>query len=89
MEVAALGRPITGIPPAPGPFSADCANAALREELKKLYGAMHKNVAAKEGACPGRRRRQPPLVATYIGPRGERWGGNELEASSTGAPLSP
>ena len=60
MEVAALGRPITGIPPAPGPFSADCANAALREELKKLYGAMHKNVAAKEGACPGRRRRQPP-----------------------------
>ena len=33
-----------------GPFAADCANAALRDEVKKLYAAIFKKVSPKEGA---------------------------------------
>ena len=36
-----------------GPFAADCANAALREEVKKLYTAIFKKVAVKEGVLAG------------------------------------
>ena len=36
-----------------GPFAADCANAALREEVRKIYTAIFKKVAAKEGAYMG------------------------------------
>ena len=31
------------------PFAADCANAALRDEVKKLYAAISKRIAPKEG----------------------------------------
>ena len=47
----------TSSTPAPdtvlGPFAADCANAALRDEVKKIYAAIFKKVAAKEGLLRG------------------------------------
>ena len=33
-----------------GPFAADCANSALKEEVKKLYAAIFKGNGSKEGA---------------------------------------
>ena len=41
-------------PPELGPFAADCANAGLKEEVKKLYAAMLKKMATKEGGKSGR-----------------------------------
>ena len=32
-----------------GPFAADCANSALREEVKKVYVAIDKMEAPSEG----------------------------------------
>ena len=49
------GRTLETSPPqAPlrGCFAADCANAALKEETKKLYAAIFKGQAAKEGPGP-------------------------------------
>ena len=49
--------PASGVPSsapaALGPFAADCANAALRDEVRKIYAAIFKKVAAKEGMTDG------------------------------------
>ena len=60
-----------------GPFAADCANAALRDEVKKLYAAIFKKVAAKEGEhdehpAGGRALRSPPVyIIGYRGTKGK------------------
>ena len=46
---ASPAGPSSSAPPELGPFAADCANAGLKEEVKKLYAAMQKKMAAKEG----------------------------------------
>ena len=48
---AALAGPPSN-PAVLGPLAADCANAALKEELKKLYAAIFRRSGSKEGAWP-------------------------------------
>ena len=51
-DAPASGVP-SSAPAALGPFAADCANTALREEVKKIYAAIFKKLAAKEGMYDG------------------------------------
>ena len=46
-----------------GPHAADCANATLKAEVKKLYAAIFKKLAPKEGGiknCGG------PLLGGWV-----------------------
>ena len=54
-ETSTAAPPSSPADAAVGPFAADCANAALREEVKKLYAAIFKKVAVKEGKPSGGR----------------------------------
>ena len=49
LPAASPAGPSSSAPPELGPVAADCANAGLKEEVKKLYAAMLKKMATKEG----------------------------------------
>ena len=53
-----------------GSFATDCANAALRDEVKRLYASIFKKVASKEGddrAGGCFRGKLPAAVASKLG----------------------
>ena len=84
--------PSPAVPEERGCFAADCANAALREETKKLYAAIFKGLGAKEGPwilSPSSHSSYVSLsagLASYL-PAESSWGRSALSSSSWGRSL--